>query len=167
MTKDGGEKHSKKLSAISFRCVLYTILAIVWMGAIFNFSSKPSDESTEQSNAVGMFVGKIVIPDFEEWSEEEQLRFAEDWEYPIRKTAHMTEYAILGFLLLGALSGKQSISRRWAAFFALAGAVLYAGTDEIHQYFVPGRACRIYDVGFDAAGALIGILAGMVRRKRQ
>jgi VanZ family protein len=73
----------------------------------------------------------------------------------------MTEYAILGFLLSGALAGKQSEKYRWKAVGTFAVAVLYAASDEIHQYFVPGRACRLYDVGFDAAGALIGILFGM------
>ena len=30
---------------------------------------------------------------------------------------------------------------------------LYAVTDEIHQYFVPGRACRLLDVTVDTCGA--------------
>jgi VanZ family protein len=108
-----------------------------------------------------MVVGKIVIPDFEEWTVEEQQNFAEEWDYPIRKAAHMTEYAVLGFLLLGALAGKRTEKYKVAAIQAFAVAVVYASSDEIHQYFVPGRACRIYDVGFDSAGALIGILIGM------
>lgn len=35
---------------------------------------------------------------------------------------------------------------------------LYAGTDELHQYFVPGRACSLRDVCIDSAGALLGVL---------
>ena len=31
-------------------------------------------------------------------------------------------------------------------------------SDEIHQYFVPGRACRLFDVGVDVFGALTGTL---------
>ncbi len=42
---------------------------------------------------------------------------------------------------------------------SLLAAVLYSVSDEIHQYFVPGRACRIFDVGVDSLGALTGILA--------
>ncbi len=30
---------------------------------------------------------------------------------------------------------------------------LYAVSDEIHQYFVPGRACRMLDVIIDTSGS--------------
>jgi VanZ family protein len=141
-------------------CVICIILSLVWMGVIFDFSSKTADESSAESNAVGMFIGKTLIPGFEEWPEEKQQIFAEDWDYVIRKAAHMTEYAILGFLLLGAWMGKRSGSYKGRAIRAFAVAAIYAASDEIHQYFVPGRACRLYDVGFDSTGALIGILFG-------
>lgn len=36
--------------------------------------------------------------------------------------------------------------------------ILYAVTDEIHQYFVPGRSCRLFDVGVDSLGILFGAL---------
>lgn len=35
---------------------------------------------------------------------------------------------------------------------------LYAVSDEIHQYFVPGRACRIFDVTIDTLGSSFFIL---------
>lgn len=35
--------------------------------------------------------------------------------------------------------------------------ILYAASDEIHQIFVPGRACMLTDVCIDSAGALLGI----------
>ena len=34
---------------------------------------------------------------------------------------------------------------------------LYAVTDEIHQYFVPGRSCEFRDICIDSAGVLCGI----------
>jgi VanZ family protein len=141
---------------------VFLVLAVVWMGVIFCFSSRNADESTEQSNAVGMLVGRIFVPDFEEWTAEKQLDFAEKWEFPIRKSAHMTEYAILGFLLVGTWTAGKRVLYKQTALRCLVVAMLYASTDEFHQYFVPGRACRIYDVGFDSAGALIGILVGLV-----
>ena len=42
---------------------------------------------------------------------------------------------------------------------ALGAAALYAVTDEVHQYFVPGRSCELRDVLVDTSGALTGILA--------
>ena len=36
-------------------------------------------------------------------------------------------------------------------------AVAYAISDEIHQFFVPGRSCQIKDVLIDSCGAAVGI----------
>ena len=55
----------------------------------------------------------------------------------LRKIAHLTEYAILGALLVRALQRP--------AVAILAGA-LYAVTDEFHQHFVRGRHAAWYDV---------------------
>ena len=133
------------------------ILAILWMAIIFSFSAKNADESTKESNAVGMFLGSIVYSDFEDWQVEEQQEFAENWDHPVRKCAHMTEYAILGFFLVGARYDGREKCRRVVGR-SLGIAALYAATDEIHQYFVPGRACMFTDVCIDSVGALLGIL---------
>lgn len=140
---------------------IFLILAILWMAIIFSFSAKNADESTKESNAVGMFLGSIVYSDFEEWTEEEQQGFAETWDHPVRKCAHMTEYAILGFLLVGAgYDGREKC--RSVVGRSLGIAAFYAATDEIHQYFVPGRACMFMDVCIDSVGALLGILFATV-----
>jgi VanZ family protein len=71
-----------------------------------------------------------------------------EWDYVLRKCAHMTEYAILAVLLV-----RATASYAWA--FGLA--VAYAGTDELHQMFVRGRHGSPIDMGIDAVGALIGL----------
>jgi VanZ family protein len=71
------------------------------------------------------------------------------WDTILRKGAHVTEYAILGLLLLRALG-------REAPAFALG--VAYAITDEVHQHFVSGRHSSPLDVAIDSAGILIGVL---------
>ncbi|MFQ8632799.1 MAG: VanZ family protein, partial [Intestinibacter bartlettii] len=43
--------------------------------------------------------------------------------------------------------------------------VLYAISDEIHQYFVPGRACQFRDVMIDSCGALFGIAVIVILKK--
>ena len=140
---------------------IFLILAILWMAIIFSFSAKDADESTKESNAVGMFLGSIVYSDFEEWTEEEQQAFAEKWDHPVRKCAHMTEYAILGYFLVGAgYDGREKCRR--VVGRSLGIAAFYAATDEIHQYFVPGRACMFTDVCIDSVGALLGVLFATV-----
>jgi VanZ family protein len=70
------------------------------------------------------------------------------WDTVLRKGAHLTEYAILGALLLRAL-GRDAP--------ALAAGILYAATDEVHQHFVRGRHSSPLDVLLDSAGVAFGI----------
>jgi VanZ family protein len=70
------------------------------------------------------------------------------WDDVLRKCAHVTEYAILGFLLLRA-TGRE--------LPALVLGVLYAASDEFHQHFVHGRHGSPVDVLIDSVGLLIGI----------
>src|SRR5438128_3021086 len=72
------------------------------------------------------------------------------WDYVLRKGAHVTEYAILGALLLRAL-GREA-----PAFLA---GVAYAASDELHQHFVAGRHSSPVDLAIDAAGITLGLLA--------
>ena len=71
------------------------------------------------------------------------------WDYVLRKCAHVTEYAILGALLLRALG------RETPAFLA---GLAYAASDEFHQHFVRGRHASPVDVAIDGVGVLIGIV---------
>jgi VanZ family protein len=70
------------------------------------------------------------------------------WDDVLRKCAHVTEYAILGFLLLRAIGRELP---------ALVVGILYAASDELHQHFVHGRHASAVDVLIDSVGLLIGI----------
>jgi VanZ family protein len=94
---------------------------LVWAAVIFAFSSIPS---------LGTGLGT--------------------WDLVLRKLAHVTEYAILGALLLRALERPLP---------AFAVGVLYAASDEVHQHFVSGRHASPVDVAIDAAGIAIGLAA--------
>lgn len=72
------------------------------------------------------------------------------WDTILRKGAHATEYAVLAALLLRALGNAPAA---WVL------AIAYAASDEFHQTFVRGRHGSPVDVGIDAAGALVGVLA--------
>jgi VanZ family protein len=77
------------------------------------------------------------------------------WDLVLRKASHVTEYAILGALLMRALDRPG---------VAAALAIAYAATDELHQHFVPGRAGTLVDVAVDAVGVLLGVV--LYRRAR-
>ncbi len=80
------------------------------------------------------------------------------WDLALRKLAHLTEYAILGALLL------RATRRPW---LALGLAALYAVSDEVHQHFVEGRHGAPLDVAIDTVGALAGILAWRALARRR
>ena len=76
-----------------------------------------------------------------------------------RKIAHITEYAILGFLAARAFrtSPHPTLKRRWF-WICLALVVVYALLDEYHQSFVPSRTSSIVDSMIDTAGGLTALI---------
>ena len=84
--------------------------------------------------------------------------------FTMRKIAHFTEYAILGFLAARAFrtSPRPAIRQRWFLICATL-VVIYALLDEYHQSFVPSRTASIFDSMIDIAGGLTALL---IVRKR-
>jgi VanZ family protein len=96
------------------------------------------------------------------FSAQASLTFLPDQALDFGKLGHMAIFGVLALLLWWALAGSTRLRRPWA--WALALAVLYAVTDEIHQAFVPGRNASVLDVGIDAAGALVAVaIVGFLR----
>jgi VanZ family protein len=84
-------------------------------------------------------------------------------QYTVRKAGHVSEYAILAWLLWRAVRPPARSDRRpWSwktAAAAVALAALYACTDEYHQSFVATRYASALDVAIDTLGAAIGMAA--------
>ena len=78
-------------------------------------------------------------------------------DFIFKKSAHVTEYAILFWLLFRAMSddNKDVTKSMFIKVFILT--VLYAFSDEWHQTFVAGREGTLRDVGFDTIGTLISL----------
>lgn len=137
------------------KSVVWLIITVVWMAVIFCFSAQPADVSTDTSLHVGMTIGKMSVPDFSKLPKEEQIDYAKKIEFPVRKMAHATEYAILGCLLTNlCLTFPMRKAYMWGWLMGCA----YAATDEFHQLFVPGRSGQITDVMIDSIGCLAGCL---------
>ena len=127
-------------------------LMLCWMVVIFMFSAEPDTESSELSGSIVSVVNPITAS---HWDEKELLDKAELIDYPVRKCAHMSEYAILtllGYVAFSFLHGRRRFVIPIGVTF------LYACTDEIHQLFVPGRAGRFTDVLIDTTGGIIMLL---------
>jgi VanZ family protein len=130
-------------------------LVFVCMVAIFRLSSQSGEESKELSedilskiiNAIGYIIGHNTL----------------------RKAAHAAEYFILTVLSYNAFT-LTFLKPRPVCTYLLCFA--YSLTDEIHQYFVPGRACRVFDIFVDSLGSITAILmcllfASLVYKKRR
>lgn len=78
------------------------------------------------------------------------------------KVEHFVAYGVLAFLLTLALifQKRSNILSSRAFLFAFIFILAYGAVDELHQSFVPGRYCDIYDWFADSIGGSLGI--GMV-----
>jgi VanZ family protein len=101
------------------------------------------------------------------FSAQRNLRFVPDegLDFLVRKAGHMAVFGILALLAWRAMATTTAWRRPWA--MALVLAILYAVTDELHQGFVAGRHPSPVDVGIDAVGALIAVVAVGIARTRR
>lgn len=86
----------------------------------------------------------------------------------IRKSAHVTEYAILAALASRAfLRSAHEIVSRWWVLWALLLVSVTASIDEINQSFNAARTGSPWDVLLDISGGLLFIgLIWIFRRRR-
>ena len=138
--------------------MIWLIFTIIWMSVIFSFSAKKAVESEGMSHSVGKEIGRLIVPQFTSWSEERQEQFAKMIDFPVRKCAHASEYAVLGILILGTAYSFSEDRGRKIILLCWCVGTAYAGTDEFHQLFVPGRSCQFIDVCIDSAGVLTGLI---------
>ena len=128
------------LNKNKFLSVIFWLLSVAVMYVIFMFSAATGEESEEVSqnllSKIIEFIGNFISHN------------------TLRKLAHFSEFAALGFCMTGAIHytfGKQKF------YVSLIPCFLYAVSDEIHQHFVPERACRVFDMFVDTCGVMTGI----------
>lgn len=144
------------------RRIIWLFLAIFWMILIFCFSHQKADDSGALSGSLSYRLAEeINLVLGLDWEEETLLQYATEWEHPVRKAAHMTEYGVFACILLGNCVQYPILYKRkyvWALF----GVTIYASTDEFHQLFVEGRSGEFKDVCIDTTGAMIGLLLAWI-----
>lgn len=132
----------------------YWLPVLVWMSLIFTASG--DIHSGQRSSRIIEPLLRWLFPHIAEATVGFVVLF-------VRKCAHLVVFAVLTLLVWRAL--RQPVRRdprpwSWSpAGFALLATTLYAGSDEIHQLFVPTREGRVEDVVIDAAGGALGLLA--------
>ena len=75
-----------------------------------------------------------------------------EYDFILRKIAHIIEYFIFTLLLYRAFKGSFSMNALQLFIYPALLSFLYAASDEFHQSFVPGRGPSIRDVMIDTIG---------------
>lgn len=134
------------------------IFSCLWFFVICGFSGENSDVSDKTSGRVTNLVLSFCIKGFSELSESEKDALTAKYNPIIRKLAHFTEYAVLGVLISFVFMCFEQTKKRFC-LLSLLLSFISASADELHQFFVPGRACRFTDILIDTSGAASGIFA--------
>ena len=167
----------KKISQRILRvCVVVTLL-FIWINSLM-----PGDVSTLESGwaekllwpildriydgtlqswieaLAGMLPGRLGLAVFR-FAQQLGERLPYIWpSVLVRKAAHFTEYAVLGFFM-----GLQWVRRDGRSRFWLPEGLCLAAAcvDEGIQLFVSGRAGQLRDVCIDLCGATLGVLVAL------
>ncbi len=129
---------------------IWLLLTATWAVTIFDLSRAPySSASSARFISIVLDWLSITIPP-------QNLGLINNL---LRKSTHLTEYAVLAVFLYNTLKpvGDPSWSRK-AALWALLASECYALTDEFHQAFVPGRHSSLFDCAIDTTGAFLGLV---------
>lgn len=154
-------------------CFIFGAAAVIWCAVIFCLSAQSGAESGETSGRLTEALCRLFMPEFVGFDDASRAELISRLQFIVRKGAHFTAYAVLGFLTMQVLLALSSRIRLLPRLFAAwGGCIIYAVTDEVHQYFVPGRAMQLRDVVIDSCGALFGILIALavsrlMRKKRK
>lgn len=143
--------------------VLTTALTLAVMVMIFCFSMQNADRSDQTSGRISQAVIPVFYPEYETSQPSVKQMIYNTVQHAVRKCAHFTEYALLGFMLrlcLESWIGRLTEKKHVLLILALLIGALYAGTDELHQLLIDGRSGQWTDVLLDSCGVLTGALIG-------
>lgn len=146
---------------MKIRRTIFLILIIINCITIFYFSNQVAETSSGSSGRIVSFIAE-VLPFIKNMSETEKETICSEVLQPIvRKTAHFSVYALLGFLTMNFALTYKGRNFQKGLYSWLFGTV-YAITDEIHQLFIQGRSGELRDVCIDSLGVLTGIILTLI-----
>lgn len=126
------------------KIIISWLLLILWMAFIFYMSSCNGNVSSDQSGTIAYVLHNIL-----------GINYSDKLIFIIRKCAHVSEFFILGILVINLVS-KYNVKHIYLISFIIC--VLYSSSDEFHQLFVSGRSGQVTDVLIDLIGVVLGLL---------
>ena len=128
----------------------FLILTVLWSFVIWSFSVKNAASSTVDSDAATSVIKSLL-----------ENVFGAEFEINtnlIRKLAHFSEFAVLGFLSFFAFYFLEIRKKLQLIIYPVSFGLAVAGTDEFLQLFFEGRSAQITDVLLDTSGVLTAVL---------
>ena len=107
------------------------------------------------SNGLSVGLTEVIVEKVEGFASNYEFNM-DRANHILRKNAHFFMYLVLGLFIIIAL-GKIGVTRSRGCELAFLICVLYAISDEVHQFFIEGRGPQVKDVLIDSAGAFVGI----------
>ena len=120
------------------------IILILWMIFIFIMSNARAVDSDVHSGVIVNIITNIF-----------SIKNIDLITTIVRKCAHVTEYIILGILMLNCL---KDYSIKNVIIVSIMLCIIYSISDEVHQLFIEGRSGEVIDVFIDTIGIIIGNL---------
>lgn len=139
------------------RKITSVFLVVVWSMLIFSFSNQDGSSSKKESDT--LIDGISAILKIKEENREKMT-------FPIRKFAHFFVYFVLGFLIFNMLH-TFNLKSSSIFYISIVVCILFAGSDELHQYFIQDRSAKISDALLDSSAALIGIYTYYILTRRK
>lgn len=131
--------------------IVAILLASIWMAFIFYLSNQPASISAATSLSIIKTIFVYITPVFN--VENHNLDF---YNEIFRTFMHG-----FMFFILAVLVHRPVRMRLGNGFKSLCISILicaaYALVDEVHQFFVPGRAFQLSDILVDLIGVLLGV----------
>ncbi len=144
------------------RIVLW-IATIAVAGMIFGFSCQDGDTSMQTSSLIVDPIVQTMTSHMPPMNADQAEGMRMAIQFLVRKLAHFTEFALLGFLI-SCLT--HSYACRHAGSLAWLSGAAYAASDELHQFLGGSRTGMWQDVVLDSVGVLAGAcVASLLCRK--
>ena len=137
--------------------ILFGVLILVTAILIFSFSSESGEKSGGRSDKVIDILANVFIRDYKNMSDAQKSEIIDKLAYPVRKGAHIVEYAILSafvavFVWVFTDKAYLTLTIPVACPFA------YAMFDElVLQRATSGRSGKFEDALIDLIGIIIGV----------
>lgn len=136
--------------------IITGVLVAIWMAVVFAFSNEPSVQTQSTSGNVTEKIVNIIskVVNIPEEKKENTIQRLNPY---IRKIAHYLLYTLGGIFIIISMNQYNTLSENKKIIISLIIGIVYSISDEIHQYFIRGRACQIIDVYLDSLGIATGV----------